>query len=91
MTSYIILYLAVINIISVFVTILDKHNAKKKKQRVPELTLLLLSAIGGSVGMYITMRIIRHKTRKPKFMVGIPMIIILQAALCVFLWRFVNG
>ena len=51
MTSYIILYLAVISFISIFVTILDKHNAKKKKQRVPELTLLLLAAMGGSVGM----------------------------------------
>lgn len=91
MTSYIILYLAVINIISIFVTILDKHNAKRKKQRVPELTLLLLAAMGGSVGMYITMHLIRHKTKKPKFMVGIPVIIVLQAALCYFLWRAVNG
>ena len=91
MTSYIILYLAVISFISIFVTILDKHNAKKKKQRVPELTLLLLAAMGGSVGMYITMHMIHHKTRKPKFMVGIPLIIVLQAALCWFLWRFVNG
>ena len=91
MTSYIILYLAFINFISIAVTISDKRRAGKKKQRVPELTLILFSAMGGSVGMYITMLIIRHKTRKPKFMVGIPLIIIAQAAAVFFVWRAVYG
>ena len=91
MTSYIILYLAFINFISIAVTISDKRRAGKKKQRVPELTLILFSAMGGSVGMYITMMIIRHKTRKPKFMVGIPLIIIAQAAAVFFVWRAVYG
>lgn len=91
MTSYIILYLAFINFISIAVTISDKRRARKKKQRVPELTLILFSAMGGSVGMYITMLIIRHKTRKPKFMVGIPLIIIAQAAAVFFVWRAVYG
>ena len=48
---------------------------------------MLISAIGGSVGMYLTMKKIRHKTRHPKFMVGIPVIIALQIALAAFiLW-----
>jgi uncharacterized membrane protein YsdA (DUF1294 family) len=68
------IYFIVINIISIVVTAVDKSKAKHKKWRVPEKTLLILSAIGGAVGMYITMHLIHHKTKKMKFMVGIPAI-----------------
>ena len=65
--------------VSVFVTVLDKCNARAHRRRVPEKTLMLLSALGGSVAMYVTMRLIRHKTRHKKFMLGIPCIFVLQA------------
>lgn len=81
----IIFYFVVINIISIIITIADKYKAVHHKYRVKEATLLLISALGGSVSMYITMHIIRHKTRKIKFMAGIPLIFILQAALAVWL------
>lgn len=82
-----IAYLVLINIVSVIVTIIDKRRAKKDQWRIKESTLLLLSAIGGCIGMYITMRLIHHKTRKFKFMIGIPMIFILQIlALLLFLF-----
>ena len=55
-------------------------NKKGPKLRVPEAGLLLLSALGGSVAMLLTMLLIRHKTKKAKFMVGIPFIIVLQIA-----------
>ncbi len=71
-------YITVIGLISVFVCVYDKSAAKKSKRRVPEKTLFLLSAIGGSVAMYFTMRLIRHKTLHKRFMLGIPFIIVLQ-------------
>lgn len=52
----------------------------RRKRRVPERTLLLWAALSGCVVMYITMQLIHHKTRKPKFMVGIPVIFILELA-----------
>ena len=82
----IILYLSLgwfvlISLTSVVVTVLDKLKAKFSKWRIRESTLLILSVLGGSVAMLITMLLIRHKTRKPKLMLGVPIIIILQLAL----------
>ena len=60
----------------------DKRLAKiEGARRVPEITLIALSAFGGSVAMLFTMLLINHKTRKPKFMIGIPIIIVLQFAM----------
>ena len=74
-------YLALISLVSIIVCIYDKIAAKHNpKHRTRERTLLLLSAIGGSVAMLATMLIIRHKTKHAKFMVGIPVIIVLQVA-----------
>ena len=75
-------YFTLISIISIVVCIYDKIAAKKfTKHRTREATLLLLSALGGSVAMFVTMLIIRHKTKHVKFMLGIPLIMILQVAL----------
>ena len=77
-------YLIAISIISVVVCIYDKFAAKHmQKHRTREASLLILSALGGSVAMLLTMLIIRHKTKHVKFMLGIPLIIILQAALAI--------
>ena len=75
----ILIYLGVVSLVSVIVTVWDKHVSKiPGHRRVPEKTLLTLSAIGGSVAMYVTMLLIRHKTKHPKFMIGIPAIIVAQ-------------
>lgn len=79
-------YIIVINIVSAIVTIVDKVKAKNDKWRVPEKSLLILSAIGGAVGMYITMHLIHHKTRKMKFMVGIPIIFFAEILIVVLLF-----
>ena len=76
--KFLLIYLAIISVISCIITIYDKVCAIRGKWRVKEFTLLLLSLLGGSVFMYLTMLVIRHKTRKAKFMIGIPVIIILQ-------------
>ena len=82
----ILIYIAVISIVSVIVCCYDKIASKHMtKHRTRERTLLLLSALGGSVAMLITMFIIRHKTKHIKFMLGIPLIIIAQIALAVAL------
>lgn len=85
-------YLLIITAISVVVTVLDKIAARRHAMRVPEIVLLLLAAMGGSVGMFFTMLIIRHKTQHAKFMIGIPVIFVLQIALLLFLvWRYTES
>lgn len=75
-------YVLIISVVAVCVTVYDKWAAKKRpKERTRESTLLLLSALGGSIAMLLTMLAIRHKTKHIKFMLGIPLIIILQIAL----------
>ncbi len=75
------IYVAAISIIAIIVTCYDKIAATKRpKHRTPEATLLFISMLGGSVAMYITMQLIRHKTKHMKFMIGIPVIILVQAA-----------
>lgn len=81
--KFIFLYLTVISLISVIVCVADKSRAKKGKWRIKESTLFLLSALGGSAAMYITMRVIHHKTLHKRFMIGIPLIIIIQATLLI--------
>lgn len=84
--AVIALYLAVISLVSLVVTCHDKRAARRHRRRVPERTLLLLAALGGAVAMYITMRCIRHKTQKAKFMVGIPAIVIGELLAAGALW-----
>ena len=56
----------------------DKHKAKKKLWRIPEVTLMTVAALGGSVGSLLGMYTVRHKTKHPKFTVGIPLLLALQ-------------
>ena len=78
-------YLCLISLVSIIVCCYDKIAAKHNpKHRTREATLLLLSALGGSVAMYVTMQIIRHKTKHAKFMVGIPLIFAAQVAAFIF-------
>lgn len=77
-----LLCLAVFGIIGVILTIYDKIAAKKfPRNRVPEAVLVMFGVLGGAIPMYITMQLIRHKTKKPKFSVGFPIIILLHLAL----------
>ncbi len=83
------IYLIAISVIAIVVCIYDKIAAKHNpRHRTRESTLLLLSALGGSVAMLVTMHIIRHKTKHVKFMLGIPLIIILQVAAAVAVYYF---
>ena len=66
--------------------LVDKRKAVKKKWRIPEATLLFWAAIGGSVGALAGMYVFRHKTKHPKFTLGVPAILIAQIALGLWLW-----
>lgn len=83
-------YIAVVSLISIIVCVYDKKISKKNnvKLRIPEKSLFIWSAVGGSLAMYVTMQLIRHKTKHVSFMVGIPVIFILQVALIVALAYF---
>ena len=81
------IYFLIISIVAIIVCIYDKKVSKKNKVelRVPEKTLLIISALGGSLAMFVTMLLIRHKTKHVKFMLGIPVIMVLQVGLIVLL------
>lgn len=75
-------YLISISAIAVIITIYDKLAAKWwSRHRIPEKALLLIGALGGAALMFSTMVFIRHKTRKPKFMVTLPLFIVLHITL----------
>ena len=70
------IYLIIINVIGFIICFIDKHKAKKHKYRIPENILLLISLIGGCFGFFIGMLLFHHKTKKTKFYITIPLIII---------------
>ena len=73
-----LIYLAVVNILTIIVFGVDKMNAKSNRQRVRIVTLLGLAFIGGSVGALIGMYGFHHKTKKAYFTVGGPLILLMQ-------------
>ena len=84
--AVIICYVVIVSIFAVIITAKDKIRAIKGGRRTPEATLLLLAALGGSLMMLVMMILIRHKTKHKKFMIGLPIIIILQAVAIYFLY-----
>ena len=76
--KYIFIWLVIISAVSVILTVYDKIAAKTGGRRIAEKTLMLLGLIGGAAAILVTMLIIRHKTRHAKFMVGLPVEIILH-------------
>ena len=80
-SGYIFFFLAAMSIIAVIMTVYDKLAAKKGRQRISEKALMTQAFFGGAIGMYITMQLIRHKTKHNKFMVGLPIFIIVHIAI----------
>ena len=84
---YMMYYLIIINIAAWIMYGLDKWKAKSGAWRIPERTLLLTALAGGSVGALAGMLLFHHKTRKPKFMIGVP---VMFAAHCVIVGVIVH-
>ena len=78
MQTMILLYLLIINAVAFLLMLVDKQKARKKLWRIPESTLLLSAAIGGSIGALAGMYTFRHKTRHMKFTLGVPAILAVQ-------------
>ena len=85
MNNIISCYILGINVIAFIVYGIDKLKAKRGKWRIPESTLLLLAAIGGSIGAGLGMKVWHHKTMHKKFQYGVPLLLILQLALGAYL------
>ena len=73
-----LVYFLAVSLITALITAIDKYKAKRGSFRISEATLFILAAIGGALAEYLTMRLIRHKTLHKRFMIGLPLIIILQ-------------
>ncbi len=77
------IYLFTVNALGLLLMLADKYKAKKKLWRIPEATLMGVALCGGSLGCLMGMRIARHKTKHPKFSIGLPVILAVQVVLLV--------
>ena len=83
-----IIYLLAINIIGFLAMGIDKFKAKKGLWRIPEGTLMTICLIGGGIGTIAGMYTFRHKTKKLKFTVGMPTILIAEIVLVIYFLFF---
>ena len=84
MKMMLIYYLLAVNVLTFIVYGVDKWKARRGHWRVPEASLLGLAALGGSVGAWLAMQLLRHKTQKKKFRYGVPALFVLQVAAVLF-------
>ena len=90
MLTVVLFYLLIIHAAAVVIMLADKQKAKKNLWRIPESTLLTIAALGGSIGILLGMHFFRHKTRKPKFYLGVPAILATQAAVIWLLFSYIT-
>lgn len=83
--KYIITYLLIINLIGFLAMGIDKFKAKRGYWRIPEGTLIMITALGGGIGTLLGMYTFRHKTKKMKFTIGIPTILITEIIIAIFI------
>ena len=82
------IYLAIINIIAFAAMAADKIKAMRHRWRIPEATLLLIAALGGSAGAFIGMLLFWHKVRDKKFAIGLPIMLAIHLALIYIITHF---
>lgn len=80
----IIIYLLIINLISFLSMGIDKWKAKRGAWRIPEQTLISMVLLGGGIGGILGMYVFRHKTKKPRFCIGFPVILVLEIVVAVY-------
>lgn len=83
--KYLYLYLVIINAAGFASMLADKQKARKGAWRIPERTLMTIAAVGGSLGSFLGMQLFRHKTKHPKFHIGIPLLLAVHVWLLVVL------
>ena len=67
--------------------LIDKRRAKRNLWRIPESTLMTIAALGGSFGALIGMNIFHHKTKKPLFSIGVPLLMAAHFWLTLWLYK----
>ncbi|MBR1594154.1 MAG: DUF1294 domain-containing protein [Alloprevotella sp.] len=80
-------YLLLANLVAFIAYGADKHRARRHAWRIPEATLLSLAAIGGSLGAWLGMKTFHHKTLHWKFRIGVPLLLLLHAALLYYMFE----
>ncbi len=84
MTRLLLYYLLAVNLLTFATYGIDKYKARHARWRVREASLLLLAALGGSIGALLGMHLFHHKTQHKKFRYGVPLILLAQMAVAVF-------
>ena len=82
--QYLWYYLILMNALSVLLMHADKQKAKRRQWRIPEAALLAAAFLGGSLGSTLGMMLFAHKTKKPVFSIGLPLMLLFHVGL--FLW-----
>ena len=80
-------YLAAVNVAAFALYGIDKYKARRGLWRIPEAVLLFAAAVGGSAGALLGMRVFHHKTKKPRFFIGVPVMLLLHLLI---LWFFLH-
>lgn len=88
--TIILIYLELVNLTAFVLYGIDKYRAKRGRWRIPEAALILIAVLGGSIGALGGMYLFRHKTRKPKFSVGVPVILGMQVLFFLLLFYVVS-
>lgn len=87
-TKNIVIYFLLINVIGFLIMYVDKQKAKKGKWRIQEKTLFIVTALGGGIGTIAGMKVFRHKTQKVAFVIGFPLITILEIITVIYFKLF---
>ena len=87
----IISYVIIINVITLMMYGIDKWKAKHSKWRIPEATLLIMAAVGGSIGAWMGIKLFHHKTLHKKFKYGVPGIFLIQLGIILFIYLKTNN
>ena len=82
----VIYYLLLINAAGLLLMLTDKQKAKRGWWRIPEATLMGIAAVGGSLGTYLGMRLFHHKTKHPKFSIGVPLLLAIHVLLGIVIY-----
>ncbi|MBP2077374.1 DUF1294 domain-containing protein [Oceanobacillus polygoni] len=88
--SSFLMYLIGVNIMSFLLMYIDKRKAMKKQYRIPERTFWALAILGSALGAYIGMKLFRHKTKHRSFMIGMPILIIVNIISCIYIFFFMS-